>query len=143
MRVETVLKMKGPAVATIGSDATVATAVGELKKHGIGALVVSDDGTSVAGILSERDVVRALATDGESLLTRKVSALMTRDVRVCRPEDDLNTIMGDMTRGRFRHLPVVRNGQLCGIVSIGDVVKNRLEEIEFEANSLRSFIAGG
>ena len=142
MNVEAILRSKGRSVATIPSNATVGTAVHELKTRGIGALVVNDDGNAVAGILSERDVVHALAEHGAALLTMKVDQLMTRRVVTCRPEDTVAELMARMTERRFRHLPVLKDGALVGIVSIGDLVKNRIEEVEFEADSLRSFIAG-
>jgi CBS domain-containing protein len=141
MNVEAILRAKGSSVATIRPEATIATAVRELKTHGIGALLVSADGKGVAGILSERDIVHALAEHGEGLLAMTVDQLMTRKVVTCVPEDTVSDLMARMTQHRFRHLPVVKNGALIGIVSIGDLVKNRIEEVEFEANSLRSFIA--
>ena len=143
MNVETILRTKGRRVATIRSDATIAKAVEMLRMNGIGALVVSDDGQEVAGILSERDVVFGLADDGAALLSRPVSELMSHSVVTCEPGDSVAELMAEMTNRRIRHFPVVEDGKLCGIVSIGDVVKSRLDEIEFEANSLRSFIAGG
>jgi CBS domain-containing protein len=141
MNVEAILRSKCRSVATIRPDATVAAAVRELKTRGIGALLVSEDGKQVAGILSERDVVHALAEQGAGLLATTVDRLMTRKVITCLPEDTVSDLMGRMTQHRFRHLPVVKDGALLGIVSIGDLVKNRIEEVEFEADSLRSFIA--
>jgi CBS domain-containing protein len=141
MNVEAILRSKGRSVATIRPDATVAAAVRELKTRGIGALLVSEDGKQVAGILSERDIVHALAEQGAGLLATTVDRLMTRKVITCLPEDTVSDLMGRMTQHRFRHLPVVKDGALLGIVSIGDLVKNRIEEVEFEADSLRSFIA--
>ena len=142
MNVEAILRTKGNRVTTIRSDATIADAVEILRQHGIGALVVSDGGGRVDGILSERDIVVALADDGTLLLARPVAEVMTRAVLVCTPEDTVAELMAEMTNRRIRHFPVVDDGKLVGIVSIGDVVKNRLDEIEFEASSLRSFIAG-
>jgi len=141
MNVEAILRAKGSNVATIPPDSTVAAAVRELKTRGIGALLVSEDGRRVAGILSERDIVHALAEHGAGLLALPVDRLMTRKVVTCVPEDTVSELMARMTQHRFRHLPVVKDGVLIGIVSIGDLVKNRIEEVEFEANSLRSFIA--
>ena len=141
MNVEAILRSKGRSVATIRPDATIAAAVRELKTRGIGALLVSVDGKRLAGILSERDIVHALAEQGAELLTKSVDRLMTRKVITCVPEDTVSDLMARMTQHRFRHLPVVKDGELIGIVSIGDLVKNRIEEVEFEANSLRSFIA--
>lgn len=142
MNVETILRNKGNRVTTIRPDATVADAVETLRRHGIGALVVSDDGDGVDGIVSERDIVAALADDGGSLLSQPVCAIMTRTVLTCDPQDTVAELMAEMTNRRIRHFPVVAAGKLCGIVSIGDVVKSRLDEIEFEASSMRSFIAG-
>jgi CBS domain-containing protein len=130
-------------VATIRPDATIAAAIDMLNRERVGALVVSEDGGEVAGVLSERDIVRALGRHGEDLLSRAVEDIMTRDVITCEPGDTVGELMSEMTNRRIRHLPVVVEGRLRGIVSIGDVVKNRLDEVEFEASSLRSFIAGG
>jgi CBS domain-containing protein len=143
MNVETILRGKGDWVATIRPDATIAEAVDMLNRERVGALVVSEDGTELAGVLSERDIVRALGRHGEDLLSRPVDDIMTRDVITCEPADTVAELMSEMTNRRIRHLPVVVDGRLRGIVSIGDVVKNRLDEVEFEARSLRSFIAGG
>ena len=143
MNVETILRDKGDWVATIRPDATIAAAIDMLNRERVGALVVSEDGGEVAGVLSERDIVRALGRHGEDMLSRPVEDIMTRDVITCDPGDTVGELMSEMTNRRIRHLPVVVEGRLCGIVSIGDVVKNRLDEVEFEASSLRSFIAGG
>jgi CBS domain-containing protein len=143
MNVETILRGKGDWVATIRPDATIAEAVDMLNRERVGALVVSEDGTELAGVLSERDIVRALGRHGEDLLSRPVDDIMTRNVITCEPADTVAELMSEMTNRRIRHLPVVVDGRLRGIVSIGDVVKNRLDEVEFEASSLRSFIAGG
>jgi CBS domain-containing protein len=142
MNVETILRAKGRSVATIAPDTAVEAALRELAAKSIGALVVSADGSGVAGILSERDIVRALAKHGASLLTMRVSELMTRRVVTCTPDDTVDELMSRMTERRIRHLPVMQDGRLCGMISIGDVVKNRIEEVEFEATSLRSFIVG-
>jgi CBS domain-containing protein len=142
MNVETILRNKGNRVATIRSDATVADAVAILNKERIGAIVVSENGEGVDGILSERDIVIALAEDGGDLLSRPVADIMNRTVITCDPSATVGELMAEMTNRRIRHFPVVADGRLCGIVSIGDLVKNRLDEVEFEANSMRSFIAG-
>lgn len=142
MNVETILRNKGNWVATIRPETTIAEAVDMLRRERIGAIVVSEDGESVDGILSERDIVIALADFGTDLLLRTVDDIMTRDVVTCEPEDTVGELMAEMTNRRIRHLPVVAEGRLCGIVSIGDLVKNRIDEVEFEARSLRSFIAG-
>jgi CBS domain-containing protein len=142
MNVETILHNKGRAVATIRPDDTVGAAIEALVSRNIGALVASDDGERVDGIISERDIVHGLADHGASLLSLNVAEVMTRGVITCDPTESVSELMAEMTNRRIRHLPVVQDGRLCGIVSIGDVVKNRLDEIEYEAKSLRSFIAG-
>jgi len=142
MNVEAILRDKGRAVATIRPDQTIAAALAVLRDSNIGALVVSEDGERVDGIISERDLVYGLADHGSALLSLNVAAVMTRRVTTCDPADRVADLMAAMTNGRIRHLPVVRDGRLVGIVSIGDLVKNRLDEIEYEARSLRSFIAG-
>jgi CBS domain-containing protein len=140
MNVEAILNAKGRLVVTIAPEATVGAAVDLMRRRGIGAVVVSADGATLAGILSERDIVHALADRGPDLLTLPVSALMTRHVYTCKPADSIADLMAEMTERRIRHLPVVENGRLTGIVSIGDVVKSRLDEVESEASSLRQFI---
>jgi CBS domain-containing protein len=142
MNVEAILNDKGRAVATIRPDETVGAAIDALVSRNIGALVASHDGERVDGIISERDIVHALAHHGPGLLSLTVAEVMTRQVITCDPAESVGELMAEMTNRRIRHFPVVRNGRLCGIVSIGDVVKNRLDEIEYEAKSLRSFIAG-
>jgi CBS domain-containing protein len=142
MNVEAILRAKGRAVATIRPDETVGVAVDQLISQNIGALVVSEDGERVDGIISERDIVHGLAGRGADLLLRTVAEIMTRRVVTCDPSETVDQLMSEMTNRRIRHFPVVENGRLCGIVSIGDVVKNRLDEVEYEARSLRSFIAG-
>lgn len=137
MKVEGILRQKGRAVETIHPDATVALAVHRLTTQGIGALVVSPDGERVEGVLSERDVVRALARRGPDLMTLRVADVMSAVVPVCSPEASIKDVMARMTASRQRHLPVVDAGRLRGIVSIGDVVKNRLEELELETSVLR------
>ncbi len=139
MKVADILAHKGNRVVTIKSDASLRTAIKRLALERIGALVVSDDGEHVDGVLSERDVVMALAEQGGEILepSRRVEEFMTRSVRVCTPEDSIAHLMRVMTLHRIRHLPVVEDGRLVGIVSIGDVVKNRLEELEMETSVLR------
>jgi CBS domain-containing protein len=139
MQVRDILAAKGRRVITIRPDATVATAVHRLALERVGALVVSEDDATIAGILSERDVVRALAEEGPDIMGtgRRVAELMTRHVTTCAPEDKVKAVMAEMTRRRFRHVPVVENGRLAGLVSIGDVVKSRLEEMELETLVLR------
>ena len=142
MKVETMLAAKGDKVVTSRPDATVATAIRMLKLEGIGALVVSEDGEKILGILSERDVVRALVDHGGEVLKVRVAELMTRSVKTCTLDANIKDVMAEMTRSRVRHLPVVRDGKLCGIISIGDVVKNRLDELETETSVLRDYIVG-
>src|SRR5947207_5865973 len=142
MNVETILRTKGSAVATIRPDETVGAAVKELISRNVGALVVSENGETVDGIISERDIVHGLADHGAALLSLNVAEMMTRRVVTCELSDTVDQLMAEMTNRRLRHFPVVQDGRLCGIVSIGDVVKNRLDEVEFEARSMRSFIAG-
>ncbi|MBW3556975.1 MAG: CBS domain-containing protein [Actinobacteria bacterium] len=143
MKVEVILAAKGHAVETIRPDANVAIAVHRLTSQGIGALVVSADGERLDGVLSERDVTRGLARHGSGLLEMKVSAVMSKAVPVCSPETTIKEAMAEMTRSRHRHLPVVQNGVLRGLLSIGDVVKHRLEEMELEASVLRdAYIVG-
>jgi CBS domain-containing protein len=142
MNVETIMRNKGGAVTTVAPQATIRDAVAMLRRERIGALVVSGDGVKVEGILSERDIVHGLADRGAPLLDAPVDALMTRRVFTCTPRDSVGDLMAMMTERRIRHIPVLKDGVLAGIVSIGDVVKHRLDEIEYEASSLRSFIAG-
>jgi CBS domain-containing protein len=142
MNVETILSSKGRAVSTIRPGDTVGAAIDILISRNIGALVASEDGKTVEGIISERDIVHALARHRTGLLSLMVSEVMTRPVVTCDPAESVSELMAEMTNRRIRHLPVVQDGRLCGIVSIGDLVKNRLDEIEYEASSLRSFIAG-
>jgi len=141
MNVEQILRNKGNWVAIIRPDALVAEAVDVLRRERIGALVVSDDDKGIDDILSERDVVSALAEYGEDLPSRLVREIMTRTVVTCDPGDSVGALMAEMTNRRIRHFPVIADGRLVGIVSIGDLVKSRLDEVEFEANSLRTFIA--
>ena len=142
MNVETILRAKGRAVATIRPDQTVGAVVEMLISRNIGALVVSEDGETVVGIISERDIVNGLAARRVEFLSLAVAEVMTRAVATCRLTDTVDELMAEMTNRRIRHFPVLENGRLCGIVSIGDVVKSRLDEVEYEARSLRSFIAG-
>lgn len=137
MKVHGILATKGSTVETIRPDASVAIAVDRLSALRIGALVVSADGTGVAGTISERDIVRGLARHGVRLLDLEVSEVMSRNVPVCSSEDTVKDVMAQMTRTRNRHVPVVENGELQGLVSIGDLVKHRVEELELQTNVLR------
>ncbi len=143
MNVETILAGKGRDVLTIAPDAVIADAVRLLGAKGIGAVVVSADGKMVAGILSERDIVHGLAEHGGALLVRRVDELMTRDVETCSGRDTDQEVLALMTERRFRHVPVVEDGVLVGIVSIGDVVKSRLDGIASEAEAMRDYISRG
>lgn len=142
MNVESILRAKGDRVAVVAPHASVAAAAATLRREGIGALVVSRDGYAVDGIISERDIVHGLAAQGPALLEMRVDQLMTRRVFTCSPRDSVADLMAEMTRRRIRHIPVLRDGALAGIISIGDVVKARLDEMEYETSSLRSFIQG-
>lgn len=143
MNVENILRNKGTKVVTVSPETSVVEAARIMKRARIGAVVVSGNGGAVAGILSERDIVSAMADPArrKNLFDMPVSALMTRDVVTCAPEDTVQKCMVLMTDGRIRHLPVVRDGAMTGLISIGDVVKNRLEELESEAGFLRELIA--
>ena len=141
MHVAKVLDRKGAEVATIRPTATVAEAIAELARLSIGALVVTKDDVVSAGIITERDVVRSLNIAGASILKRPVADLMTADVAVCSPSDMVDDIMGRMTDLRIRHLPVMADGALCGIVSIGDVVKARIDELEDDHRHLVDYIS--
>ena len=140
MIVKNILAAKQGDVVTIEPTANLAAAVKLLIERHIGAVVILDADHHVIGILSERDIVRALAEHGPTVLSEPVSQVMSRDVQTCSEDDTIGDLMGRMTIGRFRHLPVVRQGTLIGIVSIGDVVKSRVEEIDQEAKTLREFI---
>jgi CBS domain-containing protein len=141
MQVRYILREKGREVVTIASDATISEAARLLARRRIGAVVVRGRDGSVAGILSERDIVRAVADDSIAALGQTVSAHMTRSVSTCSETDTVEYLMEKMTRDRFRHVPVVENDQLCGMISIGDVVKSRIAETVREAESLREYIA--
>jgi|SRR6516165_2578894 CBS domain-containing protein len=142
MNVDAILRAKGGTVTLVTPQATITEAVAVLRREGIGALVVSRDGATVDGILSERDVIHGLARLGPQLLDATVEQLMTRRVFTCTPRDSIADLMAEMTKRRIRHIPVLRDGELVGIISIGDVVKARLDEMEYETSSLRNFIAG-
>lgn len=141
MKVEQLLSAKGRDVVTIGTHATIDILARRLRMEKIGAVVVSDDGETVEGIISERDIVNGLAVHGAELRAMMVSELMTKNVITCSPSDDIRDLMRLMTQKRIRHLPVLDHGKLAGLVSIGDVVKNRLEDMQMEANVLRDYIA--
>jgi CBS domain-containing protein len=141
MRIADVLRNKGTDVATVAPTASVTQLIAELAAHNVGALPVVDDGELV-GIVSERDVVRRLNGIGAALLEARVGDIMTTEVTTCSPEDGVADLAAIMTARRFRHLPVVVEGRLAGIVSIGDLVKARIDLLESERKQLESYIAG-
>ena len=141
MKVSQILNNKGRDVATVSSDQAIMDVVTILKTKRIGAVVVVEGDGSIAGILSERDIVHALAEKGADLTRLTVGDLMTREVTTCTPGQDINDVTALMTRGRFRHVPVVENGKLAGLISIGDAVKARIEDLEHEREALQSYIA--
>ena len=136
-------ELESRAILTVKPDATVSEAVQMLATHRIGAVVVSEDGATPAGILSERDIVRQLAAKGTSVLDAPISDLMTREVQTCTTSEDALAILERMTKGRFRHLPVVdQDGRMIGVVSIGDAVSGRLKELADEKDALTGMIMG-
>ncbi|MCP3987690.1 MAG: CBS domain-containing protein [Actinomycetia bacterium] len=143
MQVTELLKQKGHDVATIGPDATIAVAIEMLRQWNVGSLVVSTDGTTIEGILSERDIVRGLGGPDRTLLDQLVSSVMSTEAITCAPTDRLEKLMALMTNKRIRHLPVEADGKLLGLVSIGDVVKVRLSELEADARVLDDYIHQG
>lgn len=142
MDVRSILAAKGNQVAVIGTDATVSKALEEFALYNIGALVVSDDGDHIEGILSERDVVWGLCENGPGLLDWPVGEVMTSDVTTCQLDDTVAELMARMTELRTRYLPVVHDGRLAGLVSIGDVVKHRVDELETETEQMIQYIRG-
>lgn len=141
MLVQDVLTGKGSDVACISPTATIAELATFLAEHRIGAAVVSDESEALAGIVSERDVTRALSTHGAALLDMTVAEIMTKNVETCTSADDIRRTAEIMTNGRFRHLPVVDEGALVGIVSIGDIVKKRIDQLETEADQLMQYVS--
>lgn len=140
MNVKTILAAKGGDVVRIEPGATLSQAAMLLAERRIGAVVILGAGERLAGILSERDIVRAVAENGAAALQTPVSQVMTRNVATCGENDNVASIMERMTKGRFRHMPVVEKDRLVGLISIGDVVKNRVEEIEAESEAIRDYI---
>ncbi len=140
MRVKNILSAKGDHVTKVRSTDSIHTTLLRLQTHNIGALVVSDDDETVSGIISERDLVRAMVQHGASLLDLAVADLMTRRVETCSPEDDIEDVMDTMTNGRFRHMPVMEEGRIVGVVSIGDLVKHRMRELVDETKALREYV---
>jgi CBS domain-containing protein len=142
MKISDLLADKGDTVEVIGPTETIASAVRRLTERGIGALVVSHGDRTVDGIISERDVVRLLALEGDAALGRLVRDAMTTPVTTCQPGDEVNSLMALMTDQRIRHLPVVDDGRLAGIVSIGDVVKSRVDQLERDRKELLEYVSG-
>jgi CBS domain-containing protein len=142
MLIAQILAGKGSDVISTRPEATIAEVASLLKEKRIGAVVVTDADGKLCGIISERDLARGLANYGTKLLEMKVARLMTANVVTCSPDDGLATLMQQMTDGRFRHLPVVKDDRLIGIISIGDVVKHRLKELEAETHMLQDYIHG-
>jgi CBS domain-containing protein len=140
MNVKTILAAKGGDVICIEPTATLAAATQLLTKHRIGAVVICGAGGRLAGILSERDIMRTLSEHGAEALNMQVGQVMTRNVLTCSEDDSIADIMERMTAGKFRHLPVLTKGRLAGLISIGDVVKQRVEEIERESEAMRDYI---
>lgn len=143
MNVATILTEKGGNVVTAKPKDTLLEVSRILRQHSIGCVVVSDGGSDIAGIVSERDLVRAIAELGPEILSAQVSEHMTRKVFTCKKSDTIDAIMAAMTEGRFRHMPVVEDNELIGVISIGDVVRLRIAEAEMEASAMRSYIATG
>lgn len=143
MHVAGLLKSKGDDVATVTPSSTVGVVVAALAERKVGALVVSEDGRGVDGIVSERDVVRALADQGPAVLDAEVATIMTCEVRTCGLSTTVDELSTLMTEGRYRHVPVVVDGALSGIVSIGDVVKSHIRDLEQEKQTLHEYISQG
>lgn len=140
MKVSDILKAKGTRILTVRPEEAVSTFIKRIKLEKVGAMVVSADGARVEGLITERDVVHGLAEHGVELLSKQVRDIMTQRVLFCAPGDSINDVMLKMTQGRTRHLPVLDGGRLAGMISIGDVVKSRLDNAELEANVLRDYI---
>lgn len=144
MLIEHILHRKGSEVVTVTADEPVSAAIAVLREHNIGALVVAGgEDEAVAGIISERDVVRELAAQGSAVLNRPVRDLMSTDVTTCGPRATVDELMRLMTERRIRHIPVVTRGRLTGLVSIGDVVKSRIDELETETSTLHDYLSTG
>ena len=143
MNVAALLKAKGRAVATAPASTPLVEISNLLSEKRIGAIVIVDERGGVSGILSERDLVRAIASQGKDALSSPASMFMTRDVTICTLDRSIEELMSIMTKGRFRHVPVVENGNLVGIISIGDVVKHHIAEVEMEVSAMRDYLATG
>ena len=143
MHVAAILKEKGRAVETVAAEASIMDVAARLSSRRIGAIVVTHAEGGIAGIISERDIIRVIGQHGASALDWPVAEVMTRAVQTCGDTDTIDTLMSVMTAGRFRHVPVLQDGRLAGIVSIGDVVKHRVAEVEHEATMMRDYISAG
>lgn len=141
MKISDILRAKGTSVVSMPPDASVRELVAALVEHKIGAVVVTD-GAALLGIVSERDIVHRLHVDGAAALDAELAQLMSTDLAVCTPADEVDTIAATMTERRIRHMPVLTDGRLAGIVSIGDVVKNRIQQLEAESEQLEQYITG-
>jgi CBS domain-containing protein len=141
MTVKSILEEKGRDVITLPATETIEGAVKTLANHKIGALIIASASGKIEGILSERDIVRIIAGEGASALKKPVTAAMTSKVKTCTEASTVNEVMETMTKGRFRHLPVEHGGKIAGIISIGDVVKRRIREIERETEQIKQYIA--
>lgn len=143
MTVQSILDGKDGGVISVSPEESVTDLVKVLSEARVGAAIVTDDSGRLVGIASERDVVRMLGKHGLSAMTMRVSDVMTAKVKTCEPGDTIDTLMARMTEGRFRHMPVLSDGRVVGVVSIGDVVKRRLNDLEFEAEQLKQYITAG
>ncbi len=143
MQIATIIQQKDTRVVTIEPDLSILEASRELTRYGIGAVIVSSDPTCIEGILSERDVARAIATHGAAALDMRVAEVMTCDVTTCTRSDTTDALAAVMTAQRIRHLPVVEDGTLIGIVSIGDIVKYRIDELQLETETLHEYLYSG
>jgi CBS domain-containing protein len=143
MNVAAILKFKGREVVTTGANTPLITIAEILRERGIGCVVITGADGKVVGIVSERDIVREIARAGAKVLKEPVASCMTKAVVTCREADTIEKLMAEMTAHRFRHMPVVEKGRLCGLVSIGDVVRMRIAEAEMEAAAMREYIATG
>ena len=143
MTVKAILSEKGSDIFTLSPEQTISEAAETLTRRRIGALLVLNSRGGMEGILSERDIVRSVANEGASILEKPVSQIMTRKVRHCTPSDTISRVMQLMTEGRFRHLPVLDGDKLVGFISIGDVVRRRISEVEREAESIKEYVAAG
>lgn len=141
MTVAAILNGKGHDIITASSSALLSGICETLSANKIGAVVICDGSNAIEGIISERDIVRVIGQTGASALNQPVSSVMTKEVVTCREEDSANEVMAKMTAGRFRHVPVVKDGKLIGVISIGDVVKHKIAQVELEAEQMRSYIS--